>query len=239
MMNRLHARARLRRMLNAAGAEVVAEGENGAQALSITHEYELDALIIDINMPQMNGMDAVLKIEAEQESPPAIVFCTAHDEYAVQAFKTEAVAYLLKPFSQKDLEQALKRATRRKVSPELEPEEHEQALEPSENELVLHFQGKLQKVNLNQIVYFYSHDKSVFAVMKNGDKVFVDFSLKYLEEHYGEDFIRAHRAYLVQTRELLGLQRGKNGASVSLRSSTVDIPVSRRHLKYVKACFVN
>ncbi len=230
------ARARLRRMLGAADAEVIAEGENGAQAIELVKQHEVDVLVIDINMPTMNGMEAVKAIESQLSAAPAVVFCTAHDEYAVQAFNTDAVAYLLKPFSQKELEQALERAVRHsQLSSSLEKI-------PGINEapeIVMHYQGELQKVRLSEIAYFYSHEKSVFAVMKNGDEVFIDYSLKHLEEHYGDHFIRSHRAYLVQTNELVALHRTDLGSQVKLRSCDVAIPVSRRHLKFIKACFKN
>jgi len=230
------ARARLKRMLGAANIEldVVVEGEDGQQALDIVRSYQLDLLVIDINMPALSGMEVVKKIEREMASPPAIIFCTAYDKFAVEAFKTEAVAYLLKPFSQLELDGALSR-----VEKKLNTKQIQQTMVSSEREeLLMHYGGQLQKVDIRDIVYFYSQAKAVYSVMRNADQVLIDQPLKQLEQQFEESFIRTHRAYLVQTRELKGLLKHEGAFLVSLRSSDHELPVSRRHLKKVKQCFV-
>ena len=230
------ARARLKRMLGAANIEieVLVEGEDGQQALDIVRNNQIDLLIVDINMPALNGMEVVKRIESEMASPPAIIFCTAYDKFAVEAFKTEAVAYLLKPFSQLELDEALIRVEKKLGS---KPIQHD--VQGSEREeLLMHYGGQLQKVDIRNIVYFYSQAKAVYSVMKNADEVLVDQPLKQLEQQFEDSFIRTHRAYLVQTRELKGLLKNEGAFLVSLRSSDNELPVSRRHLKKVKQCFV-
>ena len=230
------ARARLKRMLGAANIEieVLVEGENGQQALDIVRNNQIDLLIVDINMPALNGMEVVKRIESEMASPPAIIFCTAYDKFAVEAFKTEAVAYLLKPFSQLELDEALIRVEKKLGS---KPIQHDVQVSERE-ELLMHYGGQLQKVDIRNIVYFYSQAKAVYSVMKNADEVLVDQPLKQLEQQFEDSFIRTHRAYLVQTRELKGLLKNEGAFLVSLRSSDNELPVSRRHLKKVKQCFV-
>ncbi len=227
------ARARLKRMLSAARVNVIVEGENGEQAIEIARQYDIDLLIIDINMPTLNGMDAVRQIERQVDSPPAIVFCTAYDSYAVEAFKTEAVAYLLKPFSQAELEKVLERVEKKSVVHSSDEDvQSRQAVE-----LVMHYGGRLQKVDVRNIVYFCSQDKRVYAVMKNEEQVLVDKPLKELEDLLESSFIRLHRAYLAQINEIQALEKQEQGYAVSLRSTNVGLPVSRRHLKQVKQCF--
>ena len=230
------ARARLKRMLGAANIEieVLGEGEDGQQALDIVRNNQIDLLIVDINMPALNGMEVVKRIESEMASPPAIIFCTAYDKFAVEAFKTEAVAYLLKPFSQLELDEALIRVEKKLGS---KPIQHDVQVSERE-ELLMHYGGQLQKVDIRNIVYFYSQAKAVYSVMKNADEVLVDQPLKQLEQQFEDSFIRTHRAYLVQTRELKGLLKNEGAFLVSLRSSDNELPVSRRHLKKVKQCFV-
>ena len=230
------ARARLKRMLGAANIEieVLVEGEDGQQALDIVRNNQIDLLIVDINMPALNGMEVVKRIESEMASPPAIIFCTAYDKFAVEAFKTEAVAYLLKPFSQLELDEALIRVEKKLGS---KPIQHDVQVSERE-ELLMHYGGQLQKVDIRNIVYFYSQAKAVYSVMKNADEVLVDQPLKQLEQQFEDSFIRTHRAYLVQTRELKGLLKNEGAFLVSLRSSDNELPVSRRHLKKVKQCFV-
>ena len=228
------ARARLKRMLGAANVDVVVEGENGQQAIDIVRRHKLDLLVIDINMPMLGGMEAVHKIEDEIDTPPAIVFCTAYENYAVEAFKTDAVAYLLKPFSQAELEQALARVKKEKLARSINQDFE---IEPVV-ELIMHYAGHLQKVNSVDIAYFHSHDKAVYAVMKNSDEVLIDKTLKELDDLLKSNFVRLHRAYLAQVSELQALVKTEQGNAVNLRSFDRQLPISRRHLKEVKQCFV-
>lgn len=229
------ARARLKRMLNAANVEVIVEGDNGQQAIEIVRQHQLDLLVIDINMPTLNGMQAVHQIEQELDSPPAIVFCTAYDNFAVDAFKTDAVAYLLKPFSQTELEQALAKVEQKIANRSMAATAEPKAVV----ELVMHYAGQVQKVDTANIVYFHSQDKSVYAVMKNSDEVLIDKPLKELEDLLQHSFVRLHRAYLAQVSELQALLKTEQGNVVSLRSFDRQLPISRRHLKEVKQCFLH
>ena len=102
------ARARLVRLLTMQGVDVIAQGENGQQAIDLVFENDdVDILFIDINMPIKTGLQAVNDICSTHLDPPAIVFCTAYDEYALDAFKTNAVAYLLKPIQAEDIANAI------------------------------------------------------------------------------------------------------------------------------------
>jgi two-component system response regulator AlgR len=227
------ARMRLKRLLEMQGVQVVAEGENGVQAIEIVKHHDIDILFIDINMPIMNGLDAVRSIDASVENDPAVVFCTAYDEYAIDAFRTNAIAYLLKPFDVQELRAVLQKATR--VSRlQLGQLRDAQTLEKS---LTVHSRGILQSIPVSEIVYFYSNDKNVFAVFKSGSEVLVDKTLIQLEEQFEDDLVRIHRGYLVNRRQLSKLFRDKNQSKIELVSLTKSLVVSRRHLAHVKQCF--
>ena len=227
------ARARLKRLLALQGVDVVAEGENGQQAIEIVHQSKIDILFIDINMPIKNGLDAVVEIDREMENGPAVVFCTAYDSYAIEAFKTNAVAYLLKPFDTQELRAALEKAasvSRMQINRLLENQQLEKTL-------AIHHEGALQNISVSRFAYFHSTDKHVFAVFTSGEEVLVDQTLKQLESKLEESFIRVHRASLVNRQEASKLIRSDGQTVLELRSIDRRIPVSRRHLPEVKKCF--
>jgi two-component system response regulator AlgR len=227
------ARMRLKRLLEMRDVRVVAEGENGAQAIEIVQQNRIDILFIDINMPVMNGLDAVRAIDSLDDNGPAVVFCTAYDEYAIHAFRTNAIAYLLKPFDVEELQAVLQKAKR--VSRlQLGQLRNSQTLEKA---LTIHHLGVFKNIPISEIVYFYSNDKNVFAVFKDGLEVLVDQTLIQLETELEEDVIRIHRGYLVNRREISILFRHENQSKIELESLDRSLVVSRRHLAQVKQCF--
>jgi two-component system response regulator AlgR len=227
------ARIRLKRLLEMRDVQVVAEGENGVQAIEIIRQHRIDILFIDINMPVMNGLDAVREIDSLDENGPAVVFCTAYDEYAIDAFRTNAIAYLLKPFDVEELQAVLhkaKRVSRLQLG-------HLRDSQTFEKALTIHHHGVLKNIPISEIVYFYSNDKNVFAVFKDGLEVLVDKTLMQLETELEEDVIRIHRGYLVNRREISILFRHENQSKIELESLDRSLVVSRRHLAQVKQCF--
>src|SRR5918994_1784247 len=109
------ARERLRRLLaEIEDCEVVAEAGNGEEALSRCGELRPDVVLLDVRMPGLSGIQIARHIDT-LEDPPAVIFTTAYDQYAVEAFETEAVGYLLKPVRKEKLAHALRHAAR--ISP--------------------------------------------------------------------------------------------------------------------------
>ncbi|HET8848260.1 MAG TPA: response regulator, partial [Marinobacter sp.] len=103
------ARQRIRRLLDAVpGYQVCGEATDGDDALRKVAELEPDILLLDIRMPGLDGMDTADRL-SRLDKPPAVIFCTAYDHYAIQAFNVNAVAYLLKPVRKEALASALAR----------------------------------------------------------------------------------------------------------------------------------
>ena len=104
------ARDRLRRLLEEIGdCEIVAEAGNGEEALAYCSELQPDIVLLDVRMPGLSGIEVARHIDT-LEDPPAVIFTTAYDQYAVEAFETEAVGYLLKPVRKEKLAHALRHA---------------------------------------------------------------------------------------------------------------------------------
>jgi two-component system response regulator AlgR len=224
------ARARLCRMLDQiAGFAVCGEAANGTEALRLAAEQEPDLLLLDIRMPAPDGVQVAARLNQNSRGrPPAIIFCTAYDEYALPAFDAAAVDYLLKPIKQARLEQALSRATglsRAQLSQlaDLSPaEDGEQFTVRSHKGLFL--------VPVADIRCFIAEDKYV-TMMHGGGEEIIDNTLRALEQQYADRFLRVHRRALVARRYIAALEKGGSGQYfVRLKGTDFRPEVSRRQL---------
>ena len=227
------ARERLIRLVDAfEGYRVCAEASNGEEALSAIHQAQPDIVLMDIRMPGMDGMAAAEQI-ATLKTPPAIIFCTAYDEYAISAFKVQAIDYLLKPGKKEALEAALlKTGKLNKV------QLNEGLATSNEPEATPYLVAKTWKgselIDLTHIYYFMADQKYVTVHHQNGQTV-IDNTLKELEADYSPRFLRIHRNTLVNTHYIEALIRDKAGHyTIRLKDSAGEIPVSRRHTSEVK-----
>ena len=237
------ARIRLRRLLTEQGVDVIGEGVDGQQAIDLVNQMPVDMLFIDINMPNKNGLAAAKEITSTMQRPPTIVFCTAYDEYALQAFETNASAYLLKPISAEDLAAVILRAGQlsqmQVTNFSLRNGLGEGGVENSSTAtLAISCGDSKENIAVSEIEYFRSVDKHVYACIKNRGEVLVDNTLKQLQVKLAPAFVRTHRSSLVNVLEIAKLTRTPSGKSfIHLNAAGVSLPVSRRHLAEVKKCF--
>ena len=234
------ARLRLNRLLAEQGVNVVAEGVDGEQAISLISQHTVDMLFIDINMPNKNGLDAATQIIESTPQPPSIIFCTAYDEYALQAFKANASAYLLKPINTEDLTKVITQA--QQIS-QLQLNTIKHSLKKIQNQnsnlsLAIGLDNEIENIPLDEIMYFTSIDKNVFAIIRGRGEVLTNQTLKSLQEKFAENVIRIHRNTLVNSNQLSKLTRDESGQSyLHLVDSEEQLAISRRHLSEVKGCF--
>jgi two-component system response regulator AlgR len=222
------ARERLAALVAEAGGEVIASVENGEQAVQQADRLRPDVCLLDIRMPGLDGLDAARLIGALTD-PPAVIFCTAYDEYALKAFDAHAVDYVLKPVRRERLEQALARAGRLsankldKVAGTLGP--HRQR-----SHICARVRGNLVLVPIQDILYLQAEDKYVVVHHSKG-QVLVEDALKGLEDEFGDQFVRIHRNCLVARERMAGLTRGNDGrVFVRIDGSADVLEVSRRNL---------
>jgi two-component system response regulator AlgR len=216
------ARHRLVRMLEELGHQVVGEAPDGERALNAVRECDPEVVLLDIAMPGMDGMTVAQKMK-EMQVGSAVVFVTAHDEFAVEAFEREALDYLLKPVKKTRLEQALERVAR-----------HETGSAPEPTHVVKHGRG-IRRLALSDIWFFKAEDKIVMAFDGLQEHI-VDATLKELEQQYGERFIRTHRSYLVNCKHIERLENDVlGGVRVWLKGYDQPLPVSRRLAARVRA----
>lgn len=232
------ARQRLRHLLkDDANYEVVGEAINGHDALAKTQELKPDLLLMDIRMPGMDGIEAARHIGL-MESPPAIIFTTAYNEYALEAFDVHAIGYLVKPVRVEKLQQALEAACRPSLA------ELPMINDGTDGAGVRKFisarvRGNIELVPIEDVYYFHAEHKYV-DVRHKGGELLIEEPLKSLEEEFSESFLRIHRNALVAKQYLASFSKNKQGHwQVTFRDIDVSLEVSRRHTAQVRKVVKN
>jgi len=215
---------------------VVGEASNAEQAIREFERCRPDALLLDISMPGMNGIELAKRL-GEYDPAPAVVFCTAYDEYAVAAFDTHALGYLLKPIQRDKLAAVFSRLSRlnqAQLSALAALSEDTTSGGPRQQLCISSAQG-MTLLPVSAVRYFYADNKYVSAVHPEGE-LLLDESLKELEDEFADQFIRVHRNALVALVYLQGIERvGVGGYRVRLQGMSDGPHISRRHLPAVRA----
>jgi len=227
------ARARLRAMLeDIDGYSVCGDAANGAAALALTEQTQPDILLMDIRMPGMDGLEAAQHLQSLQQ-PPAIIFTTAYNAFALQAFETHAVDYLLKPVRQERLVEALQHAqrlTRVQATSLHDMDEQSRGRQC----ICASVRGSLQLVPVEEIRYFQADQKYV-TVCTADRQVLIEETLKGLEQEFAEQFVRIHRNALVARHYISGMTKGVDGQLlVQLAGIEQALEVSRRHAAEIR-----
>ena len=231
------ARDRLRQLLEEDGAHaVVGEAGNGKRALALAAELAPDVVLLDIRMPGLSGIETAHHLNA-LESPPAVIFATAYDEYAIEAFEASAIGYVLKPVRRERLDQALELAGRLSNSV-LSDVAKNSGISDRRNHVCTRSQGDLKLIPVSDVHYFLADQKYVSVFHAEGQDL-IDDSLKALEEEFSNGFVRIHRGALVSLSAIESLRKTDDGRTqVVLRGGGTDddegLIVSRRHLTNVK-----
>ncbi|GAB5451012.1 MAG: alginate biosynthesis regulator AlgR [Halioglobus sp.] len=225
------ARDRLRRLLSRMAPDVrCLEAEGGVQALQAVGEENPDVVLLDIRMPGMDGIEVAAQLD-DLPNPPAVIFCTAYDDHALEALQHQVVAYLLKPVREAELARALDNAGRvnrvqlasLRAGPESGARTH--ITSPSHR--------GVDSLSLDSIRCFIAEDKYVTAYSPDHSLVIPD-SLKELEAELEATFLRVHRNALVSLQHVRRLSRSAEGWVVELEGVALSPQVSRRHLKAAK-----
>lgn len=230
------ARQRLGAMINKLDHyHLVGEAGEAVAALGLVEQYQPDVVLLDISMPGMSGIDLAYRF-TEMEIPPAIIFCTAHDEYALEAFNTSAVGYLMKPIREEQLLESLNKASevnRLQLKTLSDVDEKPLALSNRKQHITVNSHRGVEMLEIANISYFSSEDKYVFAHHDKGQTI-LEQSLKALEEELSDAFIRVHRNALIAIGHIQGLERRNSETYVRLKNTDNQPVVSRRHLKKLK-----
>ncbi len=235
------ARERLRSLLEEADAhtDIVAEAGGGEDAISLIHEYDPDVVFLDVQMPALGGFD-VVDLLPDREQRPRIVFITAYDEYALDAFEVHALDYLTKPVRLSRLGETLAR-----VQEALEREDADKQgklddlrdarREETLKRLTVHVGRRLRVVPLGEVRWIEADEGFVFAHTEEG-RYRTDFTLDELEERLPqEDFTRTHRSSIVNLNAAYEFVPEPAGTAVLRLRGGTEVKVARRRTDEVKA----
>jgi two-component system response regulator AlgR len=235
------ARDRLRQLLDDFGDhDVVGEASNGAEAIALAASTIPDVVLLDIRMPGVDGIETAHHLNA-MENPPAVVFTTAYDEYAIDAFDARAIGYVLKPVRRERLERALEHASRLSGHA-LSELTANSSLKSTRNHVCARIHDELRLIPVADISYFNADQKYVCVHHSDGEDL-IDDSLKSLEDEFAEQFVRIHRSALVAVDKIEKLEKTSDGKThVVLRDSSQEddnspndeLVISRRHLATVR-----
>jgi two-component system response regulator AlgR len=221
------ARERLRSMLaEAGGFDVAGEAGNGEQALQLVDQLLPDIVLLDVRMPGVDGLEVARHLAAAPE-PPAVIFTTAFDEYALRAFESEAIAYLLKPIRAEKLLAALNKAARL-TRPQLTKVASAAREAAQRSHIGVRGRDGLRLIPIEEVFCFHADQKYTTVKHLKGEDL-IDDSLKVLEEEFASSFVRIHRNALVNTKYLERIARDASGQHfVHLRGFPDALEVSRR-----------
>jgi two-component system LytT family response regulator len=207
--------------------EVLQECNDGFEGIKAIMQHQPDLLFLDIQMPKINGFEMLELVE----QPPAVIFTTAFDEYAIKAFETYAVDYLLKPFGK---ERFIKAIEKYKSQESTDQKKQTRELLQSPNELpsqseriVVRIGGKIKIIPVSEILYLEAADDYVKIVTKEGSFL-KNKTMGYFEEVLpSSQFVRTHRSYMVNVQEITRIDPYEKESHLAILRSGMKIPVSR------------
>ena len=231
------ARSRMRDLLADCAADVplVVAGEagNGRAALETVAAQPVEVVLLDVRMPEMDGIEVAQHLQ-HVERPPAVIFTTAYDAYAIRAFEVHAIDYLLKPIRVARLKEALARA---RTAARPKPEVLRDLQSAPRAFLSAQERGKVHLIPVGDVIYLKAELKYVTARTAMREYL-IEESLSLLEQEYLERFVRVHRNCLVARQAIRGFERASDGGEgqweVVFKACPERIAVSRRQQHIVR-----
>ncbi|WP_404340664.1 LytR/AlgR family response regulator transcription factor [Pseudoalteromonas mariniglutinosa] len=218
------ARARIKRLLEKHhNITVLGEAADGQEALRLCQQLKPDLVLLDINIPVLTGLQVAEQLNL-MAVPPAIVFLTAHPEYAINAFQLAVGGYLVKPVSEQALANTLSQLGKLNRV-------HIEKQQPA----YIRYQlgNTIRRIALAEVFYCMAEEKYTHIYHTGGDAI-IEHSLKSLAQHYPSTFMRIHRKIIVNRSRLECLSTANGLHYLKLRDCEALLPISRREFKTVK-----
>jgi two-component system LytT family response regulator len=207
--------------------EVLAECNDGFEGVKAIGNLEPDLIFLDIQMPKINGFEMLELLD----KIPAVIFTTAFDEYAIKAFETDAIDYLLKPFSKARFDKAMQKwLSARQVDQGTKfrdlvekPQKHSE----EQNRIVVKNGTKIQIIPVQDIIYIEAYDDYVKIFTREGYQLKKKTMAHYESVLNPKEFLRVHRSYIVQLKEITRIEAYDKTNHIALLRNGSKIPLSR------------
>lgn len=207
--------------------ELLAECGDGFEGVKAIQQHQPDLIFLDIQMPKINGFEMLELIE----EPPAVIFTTAFDEYAIKAFESHAIDYLLKPFDQQRFDKALAKWKEQKSKA---GDQHTKellesvSLSPSQSQRIVIKDGtKIKIIPVQEVLYLEAADDYVKVHTKDG-YFLKNKTMGHFEKALGENqFVRCHRSYIINVTQITRIDVYEKDGHVAVLRTGAKVPVSR------------
>lgn len=216
------------------GIEITGECANGFEALKAIREQKPDFVFLDVQMPKINGLELLEVIE----DPPAVIFTTAYDQYALKAFELNAVDYLLKPFARERFEAAVAKVIDRIITGKPAPALSSQALQTEFQEtlsrLVVKNGNSISVIPVGEIAFIEAQEDYVMIHTQQA-RYMKNLTMSYLETHLPKDlFIRTHRSYILNLEKIEKLEPYDKDTYLAIIPPNHKLRISRTGYKKLK-----
>ena len=208
--------------------KVVGEANSAENGLAVIVREEPNVVFLDIEKTGMDGIELAETLK-KLKSPPSVIFATAYPDYAVKAFRLEAVDYLLKPFDESQVAQAVNRL----IQMHTKSTQHQAST--SKAKLAVQLEDRISYLDPNQVLYIYREGRETFIVAENGT-FSSKIAIKELESKLsGFSFFRVHKGYLVNLDKVEELVSWSTSVfHLKLNNNKDHIPVSRNYVKELR-----
>lgn len=219
--------------------ELLGEFDNGFDGLKAVNELKPDAIFLDVQMPKLTGFEMLEVLEHD----PEVIFTTAYDQYAIQAFEQNAVDYLLKPFSRERFREAIG-----KLGSRMEKQGASETARGNIEKIKIHLaegdeklyrivikkSGKIHVISTNDVNYLEAQDDYVMVYTREG-KFLKQQTMKYFERHLDPDqFVRVHRSYIANISSIERIEPYEKSNYILILKDGNKVPVSRSGMQVLK-----
>lgn len=227
---------------NIENVQVVGEACHGKEALELNRKLSPDIIFLDIQMPGMSGIDVARRL-LDENNPPIVIFVTAYDQFALEAFDVCAIDYLLKPISEDRIRRQIDRIEKiksidinegyRKISKLIENISiNNRKTQESPNIISVYKDNKLIPLDIKDILFATIEDKSTMIVSRQGNFEINCTLNKLIEKLNSDIFFRSHKSYIVNLNNIESVEPWFNSTyNINLKNSDEVIPVSRNYSK--------
>jgi len=206
--------------------EIVQECDDGFEGVKAIQQYEPDLIFLDIQMPKINGFEMLELLD----QPPAVIFTTAFDEYAIKAFEAHAVDYLLKPFNQERFDKAIQKWKEQATSSQKNTNEllETASQSPVQSQRIVVKTGSKIKIIPVHDVYFLEAADDYVKVHTQEGRFLKNKTMSHFEKTLdGQQFVRSHRSYIVNVQQITRIDPYEKDNHIAILKSGAKVPVSR------------